>query len=962
MSGLASDPGALASRRPEVPSARLPLLVFGVLAAGIVAAGAIHHRNHGSTARREVERQLDAVAALKVGQISAWRIERLADVAIAAANPLLSLAPESGEDAARSVHLRFAYWFRAFGIGHGYRAAAILDESGRTVASWGLPTQDIQASPADVAEARARGGPVLSDLRRGPDGRAYLDGIAPLAAGRGLVVLRIDPAEDLFPLVQTWPVPSPTAETLLVRREGDEVLFLNELRHRSGAALALRLPLARTDLPAVRAALGQDGLIEARDYRGEPVLAATWRIPASPWALVAKVDRSEVSSRAAGDTAWTAALVASLLIACAAGAGLWWHQQGAAFYRRQYRLEAERAALLGRIEMVTQQANDIIFLAGEDLRLLEVNDRAVALLGYGRDELLRMRLTDIQDAAAPGDLGGAWSREAGLVFQTRYRRKDGTTFPVEVSSRALEVDGRACTQGIARDITERLAAEEALRASEAKFRAAFEEASIGILITGADGRIVEFNRALQEMLGYPPEALRGASIGEIAHPDDAARAVAGLREMVGGERNQYSSEKRYRRRDGRAVLAVVHGAAVRDGQGRFRFAVSTVEDVTERRAIEARLVLADRLTSLGTLAAGMAHEINNPLSCVLGNVGFALAELGQAPGLAPEVVEALRDADEGAVRVRDIVRDLKVFARENEEDRGPSDLRKVLGVSVALAQHEIRRRARLSLALDDLPLVPESEHRLGQVFLNLLVNAAQAIPEGRVAENEIRVTARLDDSGRVRVEVADTGAGIPPEVVGRIFDPFFTTKPVGVGTGLGLFVCHGIVSHMGGEIQVESQPGRGTVFRVFLPPVRAGPAPQPAPGPPAAAPERSRLLVVDDEPGVRRTLSRILSPLHEVVAVASARDALAAVASGQRFDLVMCDLMMPELTGMDLHASLAGSHPGLAGTMVFITGGAVTPAAQEFLERVPNARVEKPFDPEELRGTVADLLRRGGQA
>jgi CheY-like chemotaxis protein len=207
------------------------------------------------------------------------------------------------------------------------------------------------------------------------------------------------------------------------------------------------------------------------------------------------------------------------------------------------------------------------------------------------------------------------------------------------------------------------------------------------------------------------------------------------------------------------------------------------------------------------------------------------------------------------------------------------------------------------------------------------------------------------------VEITDTGGGIAPEVLPRIFDPFFTTKPVGVGTGLGLSICHGIVSGLGGEIQVDSVPRRGSTFRVLLPaasPAQRAASPAPSPG---AAPERrGRILVVDDEPLVGRAVTRILSQ-HEVVHRTSARAALADVAEGaERFDLVLCDLMMPEMTGMDLHARLRALAPALADRTIFLTGGAFTGGAREFLDRVPNARIEKPFDPETLRGLVARAL------
>jgi signal transduction histidine kinase len=269
------------------------------------------------------------------------------------------------------------------------------------------------------------------------------------------------------------------------------------------------------------------------------------------------------------------------------------------------------------------------------------------------------------------------------------------------------------------------------------------------------------------------------------------------------------------------VGEVVTISILRDG---LPTGVSIARDITERRQVREKLQATERMVALGTLAAGVAHEINNPLSYMLSNLRFvddeltALAESGE--GLAgergQEVRTALKEAISGSDRVRDIVRDLKTFSRVDEEQRGTVELRAVLDACVNMAWSEIRHRARLVKDYGEVPPVNANESRLGQVFLNLLVNAAQAIPHGDLQANEIHLSTRYED-GWVVVAVRDTGVGIPKENLGRLFDPFFTTKPAGVGTGLGLSICHGIITAMGGRITVDSEPGRGTTFRVFLP-------------------------------------------------------------------------------------------------------------------------------------------------
>jgi len=244
------------------------------------------------------------------------------------------------------------------------------------------------------------------------------------------------------------------------------------------------------------------------------------------------------------------------------------------------------------------------------------------------------------------------------------------------------------------------------------------------------------------------------------------------------------------------------------------------------------------------------------------------------------------------------------------------------------------------------------------VFLNLIVNAAQAIQEGQVERNRIQLSTRLDGR-KVIVEVTDTGSGMPPEVLRKLFTPFFTTKPVGTGTGLGLSICHRIVTGMGGQIAVESQLGQGTTFRVTLPVAdleRSAPSRPVAPRLPDAT-RRGRILIVDDEAFVAKALGRTLSREHDVTLISRAAEALARIGGGERFDIILCDLMMPEMTGMDLYAELAGSTPEQAERMIFMTGGAFTPTARAFLDRVPNQRIEKPFDAQHLAVLIHDRLK-----
>ncbi len=494
------------------------------------------------------------------------------------------------------------------------------------------------------------------------------------------------------------------------------------------------------------------------------------------------------------------------------------------------------------------------------------------------------------------------------------------------------------------------------------------ESPLPTCITTREGNaFVEVNEAFTKLFGYTRDEMlwhtpRDLNLWET--PIEQERMATRLREQ--GMLRGLESRVRTRSGELRDVLVYV-GLAEYAGTPHL---VSMFPDVTERKQMHARLLLSDRMASVGTLAAGVAHEVNNPLAYVSANLAFAHAELmkalgSQSPAHAIKgVCAALSEAIHGADRVQHIVGDLKTFSRESHEPLKAVDVTKVLDITLNLAAAEIRHRARLVKEYGpDVPAVRGNDSRLGQVFLNLLVNAAQALPsDGDAEQHEIRVTTRLAGAGRVAVEISDTGAGIAPELMGRVFDPFFTTKPPGVGTGLGLSICHNLITAMGGEIHVQSDLGRGSTFQVVLPSADT-PLTASAPRPPMPLPTempRCRVLVIDDEPMLCSALERILRPHHDVVLTTLAAEALPRLEAGERFDLILCDLMMPRMNGMDFHAALHRLRPELTGRVIFLTGGAFTPQAKAFLERVPNRRVEKPFIAQALLDVAREVLATVG--
>jgi nitrogen-specific signal transduction histidine kinase/ActR/RegA family two-component response regulator len=387
--------------------------------------------------------------------------------------------------------------------------------------------------------------------------------------------------------------------------------------------------------------------------------------------------------------------------------------------------------------------------------------------------------------------------------------------------------------------------------------------------------------------------------------------------------------------------------------------VMVARDITQQKQSEAKLIGADRMAAMGMLAAGVAHEINNPLTSVVANLDLLSRELPAAVSddSRGRLLEVIRDASEAALRIRDIARDIRVFSRAEEQQTRPVDVHHVLDSALRIVAVELRYRARLVTHFEPVPAVEASESRLAQVFVNLITNAAQAIPLGRAEENQVRVSTRLDASGKVVVEVSDSGVGMPAETVKRIFEPFFTTKGAPEGTGLGLAICDRIVRDLGGEIVVESEPGRGSRFLVELPASRSAPPAVVAAAPvPAASGRAARLLVVDDEETILSVVESILEAEHDVAVSARAREALARLRAGERFDLVLCDLTLLDMTGMELHAKVAAFAPEQADRFIFMTGGALSTAAQSFLESVSRPYLEKPFGLRALQAFVNEQL------
>jgi PAS domain S-box-containing protein len=492
-------------------------------------------------------------------------------------------------------------------------------------------------------------------------------------------------------------------------------------------------------------------------------------------------------------------------------------------------------------------------------------------------------------------------------------------------------------------------------------------------VAACDGaqRVTFMNAAAERMLGTSETQARGLPIAQLLGRTGAAASPV-TQALAGEVSPPFSLETAP---SGTALLVEGRVAPIVHAE-RVLGAVVVLHDVTEQRRHDEQLALTDRLSSLGTLVASVAHEINNPLAYTLGNLGLACSELERLKMQLTEpeqhsalerVIRSLHDAEDGAGRVANTVKELRAFGRMEERSQRAVDPRACVDWAIRLTSNQLLHQARLLTNLRDVPNVLANELKLSQVVVNLLTNAVQALIRER-EDNEIRVSTWTDETGAAVLEVEDNGRGMSEEVRSEVFEPFFTTKSAGHGTGLGLSICRNIVAGFGGEIAVESELGRGSRFRVRLPACREQPSPRNAalaspPPPPRLSSrpgrETPRVLVIDDEPMIRSLVTRVLTGYFQVTSADSVRAALAALNESQAFDAILCDLMMPTESGMDFFGVVRRLYPDMVKRVAFITGGAITPDTHKFLETAERPVLNKPFTPEALAAFVEQLVGAG---
>ncbi|MCC5807724.1 MAG: PAS domain S-box protein [Opitutales bacterium] len=619
---------------------------------------------------------------------------------------------------------------------------------------------------------------------------------------------------------------------------------------------------------------------------------------------------------------------------------------------------------------------DAVYTHDFDGVFLDVNPAGLRLLGCSRSEVVGAALSRFlqnpEDVARTERLIEHVLQVGSLDVSEEFllRCKDGGVVWVEVMECLVRVGGEPyCIQGIARDISERKRADLALAESEERFRTVFRQAGMGMALVDAEcARIIDCNEALAAMLGYTVEELRALTVDAISHPVDHEKDLRFGEEMMAGKRDRFQMDKRYRRKDGSVLWGFLTATLVRRADGSPDYVVGMLEDITARKRMEEEFVRVQRMESIGALAGGIAHDLNNLLAPILMSVGLLKEDVvGEQQKSVVEMIER------SAVRGRELVRQILSFARGVDGERKPVEIREVVDEMRLIIEKSFPKDIEIRLEVPpSLPPVLADVTRLNQVLLNLCLNARDAMPSGgvlRITAKAVEVDAHyaamegLDEGGAYVVcEVADTGTGMTADVRNRIFEPFFTTKEAGKGTGLGLSTALGIIRGHGGFLHVYSDPGRGSVVKAYLPQATAGAEPgrgQSADGPGRETPRgRGQLiLVADDEAAVLELTRRTLEAYgYSVVTAEDGARAVALLAlRREEIDLVLTDMMMPVMGGGAVISAIRRIQPAIP---VIAASGLNSEDKDPAGEAVADAFLLKPYSAETLLSTVNRLLRR----
>ncbi len=969
---------------------RMWLAVFALAVAGLIGSGFLYQRMEAGHLRSDIYNELVAIGRIKAENIAGWRTGLLNDTNRNAHSPFFRKAAEAWIHDQTNAALRSDFIER-LGLEvtlSGYSEALLLDTEGSVLlAAHNMEARIDPATKNAIGPALSGRQALLADLFLGTDGKVYLDALAPIydSDGRTLavLVLRSDAEAYLFPYIQSWPTPSPSAETLLVRKEGNEVVFLNELRHRTNAALSLRFPLASESLPAAKAVLGREGIVEGNDYRGVPVLADVRPVQDSPWFIVAKIDRSEFMEEVSYRGRVVALFVTLLIVLLAVVFAYAYRHRQAIMYRdlhaaeraKQKAQELLRATLLG--------IGDGVIATDETATVSFLNPVAEALTGWSQSAAEGQPLSEVfhivnaqtrDRCENPAERVLATGMIVGLANHTVLIARDGTERQIADSGAPIR-DAEGNTLGVVlvfRDVTEAYRMQQALRESEQRFRTVAEFTYDWEYWVSPDLRMIYSSPACERLTGYRPEEYYRDSqlLLAMAHEDDRDIVDRHFVEISAAETDARELEWRIVTKQG-DVRWIAHACRAVYGQdGTYLGRRASNRDITERKRseqdherLEAQLRQAQKLEAVGQLAGGIAHDFNNLLQVILVNIGFLQDTLGSDPAH----LEILNDVRQAGTRAAELTRQLLAFSRRQVIQPAYLDLNALVQRVISMIQRIIGEHIELRfMPGPGLGTVHVDEGQMQQVLMNLCVNARDAMPDGgtlviRTENVELSDEYCHDHVWAVRgryalMHITDTGHGMDEATREQIFEPFFTTKGIGHGTGLGLAMVYGIVKHHGGLIHVYSEPERGTTFKIYIPTVDE-PAQRIEPKPVAAPMGGAEtLLFAEDEEPVRKSVARILEAAGYTVLQASDGEAAMRIFDehADTIALALLDVIMPKLGGREVMERIKERNPNMR--FLFSSGYAEDAVHTNFILDHGVRLITKPYSRATLLQAVREAL------
>ncbi|NLV18675.1 MAG: PAS domain-containing sensor histidine kinase [Bacteroidetes bacterium] len=812
------------------------IILFLVLSSVSIIVGMVFYQNHKKTLLLNSTKELSAIADLKAKQIIQWRSERMADAFNFSQNNSLMKNYDAYISGNQRLKEDLVQILKVLTDSYDYRNALFVDRDCNVILYH--PDQDTVLGDylrSILPGVIDKGDIVMTDLHHAKNvSFVHLDLLVPMRKRKdndstvfGALVLRVDPGRVLYPILQSWPSATRTSEALLFHREGDEIVYLNELRHMQKSELLLRKSITEEELAAAQALLGNMETTDAIDYRGVPVIAAMKRVPETPWFLIAKTDKREVFSSLLDTKRLILIIVVLFILTSGSSLGFFWWNQRVRFYRQKYEKELERMALVRHFDYILKFANDIIFLTDKDFNVVEINDKALETYQYGRDEVIGFPLSNLTHGSSSKIFRNKLSSlddKGFAVFEASHRKKDGSVFPIEISARRVDIEGVKFYQAICRDITERKHAELILKESEEKFRKIFEESPLSIAMTDKDMGIISVNQAYTRLLGYPEEELTGMIYKNFTHPDDVAADEIAILDLVARKIPIYHTEKRYLKKDGSVIWGLTTVSIVRNNDGEIQFFLVMVEDITYIKNAEAEIIEAkdkaeesDRLKT--AFLHNVSHEIRTPMNAIMG-----FSSLLDDPDITQndrtQFTEIIKQSGNQLLSIiNDIVDLASIESGQMKINIRPVNINKVLKslceqFGYKERSQKVKLRLRTSLENDEAEIMTDGT-KLVQILSNLINNAMKFTLNGRVDVGYKMKKEFLEFS------VKDTGIGIPEEFHNKVFERFYQVDNKGSrqyqGTGLGLSICKAYAELLGGKIWLNSKPGEGTTFTFTIP-------------------------------------------------------------------------------------------------------------------------------------------------